>query len=145
MLSLGELRSPDGLWTAIIYLRTTGTYGFRLWQCDAQTQTWVEAAGQTESVFASEKAAISDATTRHPQFAGQTYRPSPQEEPPESPEALRARGRHAMLSALGLAIGIALLYFRYLWPGLVFLSLGCLGLGWSIGGYGSAGYGGSNS
>lgn len=145
MLSIGELKSSDGLWAAIIYLRTTGTYGFRLWQLDPKTQAWVEVAGQVEPILTSEAAAISETTARHPQFLGQDYRRLSQEEPPESPEALRNRGRHALLGAASLAIGIAFLCFGHLWPGLGFLTLGCLGLGWSIGGYGSVGYGGSNS
>lgn len=55
------------------------------------------------------------------------------------------RGVFAGFGAIAALTGAALLYFGALPMGIVMLTLGCIGLGWAIGGYGGSGYGGSDS
>ena len=141
MQTLGELRTADGHWLALVLARSGGTFDFRVFRLDAQAASWVEEPGQAANALATETEALSEVTTRFPQFVGQSYRQHPLEDPPETPEAVPARGRQALLSAVALAIGIAFLYLHHFWPGVVFLSVGCLGLGWSIGGYDGGSYG----
>ncbi len=57
----------------------------------------------------------------------------------------RTRKHSALFGLAAAAAGVALLVFREVWPGTVVLLVGCLGLGWSIGGYGGGGYGASDS
>ena len=56
-----------------------------------------------------------------------------------------SRGLQASLGGLGLTLGLVLLYFKLFWPGIVILSIGCLSLEWSIGGFGGGGCGASDS
>ncbi len=57
----------------------------------------------------------------------------------------RTRKQSALFGLAAAAGGVALLVIRELGPGMLVLSVGCLGLGWSIGGYGGGGYGASDS
>lgn len=67
---------------------------------------------------------------------------------PDSPTpADDSRGRLLpfLLGVAGLAVGLLLLARRQLVVGTIVLSIGCLSLGWSIGGFGGGGYGASDS
>lgn len=145
MPSIGEIRSGDGLWLAVIHDLPDGRFVFRVYRLDQQTRRWVEVPDQPARTFATEQEAIAQVGTDCPALSGQPYQPPSADAPAETAEELRARGRQALFGAIALAIGIAFLVYHHLWPGMVFLTLGCAGLGWSIGGYDGGGYGASNS
>lgn len=145
MLTFGSLRSQDSHWKAELYVRANGTYGFRVSRLVAHEHTWVAVPSVSESVLASEGDAIAQAALQFPQLDPTTFayfeRPADSEDAPGS-------SRRALLAgfgAVGVVTGVGLLYSRALTMGTIILTLGCLGLGWSIGGFGGTGYGGSDS
>jgi hypothetical protein len=145
MEPVGELRSADGVWAAVFYAKAEGTFDFRLFELGADNASWVEVAGQSDSAFVTQKEAISVARARYPQLAGVSYRIKPPDESPESTQSVRIRGRFLLFAAVAIVAGVSLLVLGTFWAGIALLSIGCLSLGWSIGGYGGVGYGGSNS
>lgn len=64
---------------------------------------------------------------------------------PNPPDDSRGRLLPFLLGVTGLAVGLLLLARRQLVVGTIVLSIGCLSLGWSIGGFGGGGYGASDS
>lgn len=143
MEPLGELRTEDGLWAAVVYANADGVFDFRLFQLSADKAGWVMVEGQAEKSFGTQKAAISAARACYPQLAKAPYRIEPSEDPPESPQSLR--GRFMLFGGVALVAGVSFLVVENFWAGLVALTIGCLLFGWSIGGHGGGGYGGSNS
>ena len=57
----------------------------------------------------------------------------------------RTRKQSVLFGLAAAAGGVTLLVLREVGPGTLVLLVGCLGLGWSIGGYGGGGYGASDS
>lgn len=145
MEPVGELRSADGRWAAVVYIKAGDTFDIRLFSVDENTNAWVEVAGQNASEFATQRAAIAQARARFPQLDEASYRIRVADETVESSVTSSRRMALAALGGTLLVVGLALLYFSQLWPGIAVVFVGCICLGWSIGGFGSAGYGGSNS
>lgn len=145
MEPVGELRSADGRWVAVVYIKASDTFDIRLFGLDDGTHAWVEVAGQNPGDIASQRAAIAEARRRFSQLRDASYRILAAEEAVESSERSGRRGGLALLGAIGIVSGLGLLRFGLVLPGMAVLFVGCVGLGWSIGGFGGGGYGGSNS